>query len=116
MVKIRDIFGNEISVSQKRSTPNVKPQPPRTLPSRIPAIASANDTITHLMSITRNRMFENSETDYQVISRRISKLGRNKDKILKKAETLLMQMPNYSVTQAIDWITKRSIVQEIDFL
>lgn len=117
MVQIRDIFGEVIDTSPKRSRTRIQSKPvtitsAQTNPA--PVSTTSDDIITRLISKSKNRMFTDTKKDYSIIYRRILKIETDKNRILKKTEHLLDTLPYLSVCQAINFAHGKEVWVEWD--
>ena len=62
-----------------------------------------DERIKRLMSLTHIKMFRDPKLDAEEISRRISEIS-NWDSVFPEVEKWLIEMPNYSVLQAVEFI------------
>ncbi len=111
MVQVRDIFGKVLE-SPKRTRTRTSAAPVITTQHQTtatPVATDSNDLVTRLISLSNNPMFMDLKKDEEIICRRILKIETDKNKVLRKTEALLTQMPNYSVCQAINRIENRFV-------
>jgi len=114
MVQIRNIFGSVMKFSKPirrtRSSAISEPVESQTLAPPKPVMTDADPRIGKLVALSNNPMFTDLKKDEEEISRRISEIKKDKNKILNKIEAHLKRCPNYSVIQAINWIENLTLM------